>query len=989
MRALAVSLCLLIACGGHDPTLSHGDGGGDDVDAPTPLIDAGPTVDAPPCSNGVLDPGEKCDDSNTMGGDGCSSTCQIEPGYICPTVGQPCVLAIFCGNGTVEAPETCDDGNSTPGDGCSGTCQTEPNFVCTTPTPPQTPPHQVCNSTIICGDGQIEGNEACDTGETSGTMGCSADCMQVSSGWTCPSNGGACTMVPVPVCGDAHLDPGEECDDGNTMAGDGCDATCATEPGYTCPTPGMKCTQIERCGDGVVNLDLSEECDDGGTMSGDGCTANCKKEPNYTCPTPGMACVSTIKCNDGIVTSPETCDDKNNTNNDGCSSTCQLEPGWSCPTPGAKCIAKSCGDAIVAGNEDCDLGTANNGQNKGCTATCKVQGGWHCDNNVCKQNTCGNGPAGMPEENEQCDDANTIPYDGCSPTCTIEPKCAGGTCTAVCGDGLKFPGEQCDDGNVKDGDGCSHDCKIETGWTCPATTQAPPATLVIPILYRDMRYSGTTNGHPDFNNGNGGETGLVNSTLGADGEPVFAKAGNTLSTAVNFCWWFHEKGCAGAGTTNPYDKLVYKDAANNPTTLTLTQISANVYQFNSQSFFPVDGLGWNASGTPQTDFECNTTTNAHNFSFTSELHYPFTYDATKSPVFDFTGDDDVWVFINGHLVVDLGGVHGAQSGSYTLSPANATAIGLTNGGMYSIDMFQAERHTCASTYKLTLSGFAHVISTCSPICGDGVVEGNEVCDDGTNNGSYGHCKPGCAGLAPYCGDAVLTNPPEACDDGVNATTYGGTTKQCGPGCKFAPYCGDSSVSNGEDCDEGAMNGAGYGHCTAACKSGQKCGDGIKNGPEACDDGINNGATGDPCTAQCTLRCGNAMVDQGEQCDDGTANNTGGYGKCTATCKTGPHCGDGQKNGPEQCDNGTNNGSYGTCNANCTLAPYCGDGTKNGPEQCDNGAQNSVTAYGMGQCTAACMTAPYCGDGIVEKSFGEDCDGGAGCGTDCKFILSFK
>lgn len=982
MRALAVSLCLLTACGGHDPMHTVGDDGGTTIaDAP---VDAGIPIDAPRCGNNNLDTGETCDDGNGMGGDGCSATCLIEPGWICPTAGEPCVLAIYCGDGIVQAPETCDDGNSIPGDGCSGTCQTEPNFICKDPSVPTTPPHQVCDSTIVCGDGNVTGNEACDTGETSGTMGCSADCMMVTGGWTCPSNGGACTMVPVPKCGDAKVDQtvGEECDDGGTTGGDGCSATCQVEPGFTCPTPGMKCMQIERCGDGVVNLDLGETCDDGGTLNGDGCSSTCVKDPNYSCPVPGMACVSNQKCGDGVLTTPETCDDKNTTSNDGCSSTCQVESGWSCPTPGVKCIAKSCGDGIIAGNEECDMG-AMNGMNKGCTTTCKVQGGFQCTGNTCHATTCGDG---VKEGSEQCDDHNTIPYDGCSPTCTVEPTCAGGTCTATCGDGLKFPSEQCDDGNTKDGDGCSHDCKIETGWSCPATNQAPPSSLVIPILYRDMRYNGTTNGHPDFNNGNGGETGLVQSTLGSDSEPVFAKAGNTLSTAVNFCWWYHEKGCNGAASTNPYDKLVYKDAAGNPTTLTLSSISSNVYQFNNQSFFPVDGLGWNASGTPQTDFECSTTTNPHNFSFTSELHYPFTYNSATSPVFDFTGDDDVWVFINGHLVVDLGGVHGAQNGSYTLTPANATAIGLVNGGMYSIDMFQAERHVCASTYKLTLSGFTHTISTCSPICGDGKIEGGEVCDDGVNNGAYGGCKPGCMALAPYCGDKTVTTPPEACDDGNNSTTYGGTSKVCGPGCKFAPYCGDGSTSNGEECDEGTMNGAGYGHCTAACKAGPHCGDGIKNGTEQCDDGLENGATGDPCTSTCTLRCGNGMVDTGEQCDKGTAMNTGGYDGCTATCKLGPRCGDGSKNGPEQCDNGTNNGSYGTCNPDCTLAPYCGDGTKNGTEQCDNGAANSATAYGMNQCTSACMTAPFCGDGIVEKSFGEQCDGGAGCTPDCHFQI---
>jgi fibro-slime domain-containing protein len=701
-----------------------------------------------------------------------------------------------------------------------------------------------------------------------------------------------------------------------------------------------------------------------------------------------MPCLSTVACGDGRVGGSEQCDDGNLTSNDGCSATCQVEAGWSCPTPNRRCIAKRCGDGIIAAAEQCDLG-AQNGQNVGCSATCTIQSGWTCAGNVCHQTRCGDG---LVEGQEQCDDSNRAPYDGCSPTCTIEPACAGGSCTAVCGDGLKFPQEACDDGNTKNGDGCSATCQIEAGWTCAAINQPPTPTLSIPILYRDMLYAGTTTpgpGHSDFEQFTGSVlTGLVQSTLGSDSEPVWRSngpvGGDVLTGAVPFCWWYHDGGCAGAGSVNPFTKRVFLDARGNPTSLLLTQGQPNVYQFNNQAFFPVDGLGWNTGANPQTDPICNGTAQ-HNFSFTSELHYPFTYQSSSSPTFSFTGDDDVWVFINGHLAVDLGGVHTAQSASIQLTPAQATTLGLVNGGMYSIDMFQAERHTCASTYRLTLSGFVHTVSQCAPVCGDGLVQGNEVCDDGVNNGAYGGCLAGCTGRAPFCGDAVVTSPQEACDNGTNLTTYGGTQQVCGPGCRIAPYCGDAVASNGEQCDQGAMNGSGYGFCSAACTLGPRCGDGLRNGAEQCDDGINNGASNDPCRANCTLKCGDGVVDPGEQCDDGVANNTGGYGKCNVTCTRGPRCGDGVKNGPEQCDNGTNNGTYGTCNPTCTLAPYCGDGVKNGGEQCDNGSLNSVTAYGVGQCTTACMGAPYCGDGIVEPAYGEQCDGTAGC-AECHYVI---
>ena len=57
----------------------------------------------------------------------------------------------------------------------------------------------------------------------------------------------------------------------------------------------------------------------------------------------------------------------------------------------------------------------------------------------------------------------------------------------------------------------------------------------------------------------------------------------------------------------------------------------------------------------------------------------------------------------------------------------------------------------------------------------------------------------------------------------------------------------------------------------------------------------------------------------------------------------------------------NDGIYGTCKNDCTPADFCGDGIKNGSEQCDLGAGNSASAYGTGKCTNACKVAPYCGD----------------------------
>ena len=462
------------------------------------------------------------------------------------------------------------------------------------------------------------------------------------------------------------------------------------------------------CGNGVKN-EATELCDDGNTKSGDGCTDNYRVEPGYTCPTPGRPCVA-LECGDGLLAGDEFCDDGNKADGDGCSAACKIEDGFKCTTPGQPCTRTTCGDNVKEGVE-------------------------------------------------QCDDGNLEPFDGCDPACKVEPKCTGGTCTSVCGDGLKFPGEACDDGNTRGGDGCSPTCTLEAGFECTHAKAAPPATKDLWVAYRDFKAAASAGGHPDFLAANFTNPainviaqGLVKPLLDSGGRPEFLSRRGTgaldiIQDATSFSQWFRD---------TPFSKKVVS-------TLRLNKQPDDTYVFDDGAFFPLDTAA-NAWPERQADFGGN----MRNFLFTSEVRIPFTYKGGET--LTFRGDDDVWVFVNGHLAVDIGGVKEAQTGSITLGPAQATAFGLTVGGFYEFAVFQAERNPTASSYRLTLSDFDRVLSTCKSVCGDGIKTPDELCDEGRerNTGGYGRCTADC-GRGPFCGDGIVQSPQEQCDSTPGCT----------------------------------------------------------------------------------------------------------------------------------------------------------------------------------------------------------------------------
>jgi fibro-slime domain-containing protein len=229
-----------------------------------------------------------------------------------------------------------------------------------------------------------------------------------------------------------------------------------------------------------------------------------------------------------------------------------------------------------------------------------------------------------------------------------------------------------------------------------ASLSSVPSSLAAVI--RDFRFydAGDPTTDPDFENppaqamasANGwDDPDIVADALGADQKPVYKNPGGTTLTThgqAQFDKWYRDTAGTNIHVDFPLPLTANADGSYGYDSET-AGVPYAIQGVTGDGFFPID------DGSPyQTAF--GNQGEPHNYSFTVEIHTVFTYRGGE--YFNFRGDDDVFVFIAGNLVINLGGIHSPEPGTVMVD-----TLGLTVGQSYPLDFFSAERHVVGSNIE--------------------------------------------------------------------------------------------------------------------------------------------------------------------------------------------------------------------------------------------------------------------------------------------------
>ena len=440
---------------------------------------------------------------------------------------------------------------------------------------------------------------------------------------------------------------------------------------------------VGSCGDGVAQV--GEECDDGNDASDDGCSPACTLEE--VCPAP--PCTPSSVCGDGRIEGDETCDDGGATSSDGCDALCRVETGFTCTgapsvctgCPAAECPA-SCGDGQVIGTEQCDDGAQATGD--GCDSDCNLESGHVCSSKVCDAAGC---TWHVPATYRDFNAAGALGgHPDFQPLANSQFATPGLVLDELDAEGKPvFSGAP--NGNIQSVGSFAQWYRDDTGintrtvGTLTLFHQADNSTFVNRWNEAGDRWRGyplvTTLGDAMFCSATGCDdpacTMMVDPTLGR--ECVFP------------CepWGQSGTGSACVATVGYFD--------GDPTFFPLDD-ATNVLPDTRYTATIPPAYGYNYTDEPGGAL--------HNFHFTSEIRLKFRFRADSSLTLLFTGDDDIWVFVNGRLALDLGGWHPPLDGSVMVGGGGET-YGLSDGQIYEVAVFHAERQLDGSTFRLAVT----------------------------------------------------------------------------------------------------------------------------------------------------------------------------------------------------------------------------------------------------------------------------------------------
>jgi cysteine-rich repeat protein len=657
-------------------------------------VNNGNTTNNAVCGNDQREGSEQCDGAD-LGGHtcetvgfaagtlSCTDSCQLDTGQ--------CETGSACGNGTVDAGEQCD-GADLNGQTCILRGFASGTLVCS---PACRFDESACVTAVNCGNGQIELGEQCDgsdlnastcldLGFDGGTLGCTGGCLF--------------DMSSCHVCGDGVRNGTEECD-GADLNGQTCilrgfaSGTLACSP-TTCQFDELACVPAVNCGNG--HLDPSEVCD-GVNLS-------------------GMSCVDV-----GYYTGALSClPDCSDFDTSSCS-------GY-------------CGDGISNGSETCDgadlgaltcltLGYASGTLT--CASNCQF------DETLCEMGPeCGNG---LVDPGEVCDDGgDNGTYGFCAANCSGPgPRCGDGLVQAA-------DGETCDDTNTSAGDGCDAFCLVEPGWICTGEPSVcTPSTCGGPLLEDDFNSGSVPDpvrwSEFDFSTGYPGTktVSLENGELKihvAAGHYAFSEAFGVQSVGsasiTPGCTLVIEADMRAPNNYVGFQEFLFFSDNINPNTFVNRSCAGTCVPpgpgLGKRGFGVSVGHGGGTCGTANTNLD---------FCYRTADSMDMFNNSWSCPLRDYCSTISGLGYRRIRLEITTGSVRVLEDG-----------VELYHGPNHVPEMLSGHLFLSTGSDQPGYSCTAYLdnvnITYKSPICGDGVIDPGEVCDDGNADDTDG-CSNDC------------------------------------------------------------------------------------------------------------------------------------------------------------------------------------------------------------------------------------------------------